>query len=241
MKERKLAGFIKGGYHHVKAEAGLAPWVLPEHGFNRIVDETGDDGILKLARSLDLAEGVERLMESAPDPAAVSPQAWQDAAKQWQYLAQLQPVIAAFLEVAAPVMAPLARVKPEVICRNVAVLLFAPFVAQGKAILEEVAVILGRANNPAELVLGYGEAVGRQDVITLEKVDRSIVKYSPWVAWASAMQEQVLKCGHTPKLVAVTPAPAAEIIGLLAILIEEAHHGSSRDNSECPGDQVITQ
>jgi hypothetical protein len=245
MKTQKLAELIKSGYPYMKEEAGLAPWVLPEHGLNRIVDEAGDSGILNLAQPLGLSQGVERFLENAPDPAEVSPQAWQDAVRKWQHLPQLQPVIAAFLEVATPVMAQSARVKhvidPAVICRNVAVLLFAPFVAQGGAILAEVAEILGMADSPAELVLGYGEAVGRRDVVTLDKIDRTIVKYGTWQEWAYGMQEQALKSGHTPKLVAVTPVPAAEIIGLLATMIEEGQHGSTGDSPKHPGEPVTAQ
>jgi len=245
MKGPKLAEFIKSGYHHVKDEVGLASWVLPEHGLNRIVDEVGDDGILKLAQPLGLAEGAARLLKNAPGPADVSLQAWQDAVGKWQYLSQVAPVIAAFLKVAGPVMAQLLRIKPiidpAVICRNTAVLLFAPFVDQGKAVLEEVAKILGKANSPTELILGYGEAVGRRDITTLEKVDQGILKYSPWQEWASGMQEQVVRCRHTPKLVAVTPAPSMDVIGLLARMIKEGQDEPSGDNSECSGDQVIAQ
>lgn len=246
MKEQKLAELIKSGYPYVKDEAGLAPWVLPEHGLNRIVDEVGDDGILKVSRPLGLTENVERLLKSAPDPSSVPQQAWQEAVKQWQPLSQVRPVVAAFLEVAGPVMAHLqvikSKVDPMVICRSLAVLLYAPFIDQGKALLEEVAGVLTRqTNDPAELIRSYAEAVNRGDIQTLEKVNRCIVKYSAWQEWASAMQERALSCRHTPKLIAVTPPLSAELAGILTTIMREGHDESSRDNPEYSGEPVATQ
>jgi hypothetical protein len=246
MKEQKLAELIKGGYPYVKDEAGLAPWVLPEHGLNRIVDKVGDDGILKVSRPLGLTENVESLLKSAPDPANVSQPAWQEAVKQWQPLSQVRPVVAAFLEVAVPVMAKYHEIKPKVdpmvICRSLAVLLFAPFIQQGQALLGELAGVLGRpANDPGELIKSYARAVIGGDITALEKVNQSIVKYSAWQEWASALQEQALGCRHTPKLIAVTPPLLADLTGVLAILMKEGHDESGRENPRHPGEPVTAQ
>lgn len=246
MVERKLAELIKSGYPHVKDEAGLAPWVLPEHGFNRMVDEAGDDNILRISRPLGLTEGVERLLKIAPDPSAIPPQSWQDAVKQWQPSSQVASVVAAYLEAIGPVMSQSqslkSRIDPTVICRSLAALLLAPFVDQGKTILEEAAVILGgSASAPDELIKSYADAVCRGDITTLDKIDRSIVKYDSWQEWATGMQEQALKCRHTPKLVAVTPLPSTDLAGVLATLMKEAHHGSSGDSSEHPDKPVVAQ
>ena len=246
MKEQKLAELIKSGYPYVKDEAGLAPWVLPEHGLNRIVDKVGDDGILKVSRPLGLTENVESLLKSAPDPANVSQQAWQEAVKQWQPLSQVRPVVAAFLEVAGPVIAKYREIKskvdPMVICRSLAVLLFAPFIDLGKALLEEVEGVLDKQeNDPAELIRNYGEAVCRGDIPTVEKVNQCIVKYNYWQEWASALQEEVLSCRYTPKLIAVMPPLSAGLVDLLATLIKERQDGSSGDNPEYPSEPVIAQ
>ena len=57
-----------------------------------------------------------------------------------------------------------------VICRSLAVLLFAPFIQQGQALLEEIAGVLGRpASDPAELIVSYAEAVRRSDIPTVER------------------------------------------------------------------------
>jgi hypothetical protein len=246
VKEQKLAEFIKSGYPHVKDEGGLAPWALPEHGFNRMVDEAGDDNILRASRPLGLTEGVERLLKIAPDPSAIPPQSWQDAVKQWQPSSQVSSVVAAYLEAIGPVLSQSQSLKPRidpmVICRSMAVLLLAPFVDQGKTILEEVSAILGGpASAPAGLIKSYAAAVCRGDITTLDKIDRTIVKYGNWQEWANGMQEQALKCRHTPKLVAVTPPPSVDIVGLLATMMKEAHHGSSGDSSEHPDKPVVAQ
>ena len=246
MKEHKLAELIKTGYPHVKDEVGLASWVLPEHGLNRIVDEVGDSGILKVSQPLGLTESVERLLKNAPDPASVPPQAWQDAVMQWQSSSQINAVVAAYLETAGPVIAQSqsikSRIDPMVICRSLAVLLFAPFIDQGKALLGELAGVLSRpANDPGELIKSYAEAVNRGDISTLEKVNQCIVKYSAWQEYASALQEQVLRCRYTPKLVAVTPPPSADLAGVLATLIKEGQDESSGDNPEYSCKPVVAQ
>jgi len=246
MAEDKLTRWVKAGYPYVKEKAGLAPWVLPEHGLNRIADEVGDNGLLKVSRPLGLAEGVERLLESAPDPASVSPQAWQDAVKQWQPLSQVSSVIAAFLEVAGPVMAQCqsnkSRIDPMVICRSLAVLLFAPFIDQGRALLGELASVMDKqANDPAELIRSYAEAVCSSDIPTLEKVNQCIVEYNYWQEWASALQEQVLNCRYTSRLIGVTPPLSAGLVGLLTTLMKEGHDESRGDNPGYPGEPVIAQ
>ena len=88
---------------------------------------------------------------------------------------------------------------------------------------------------------GYADAVLHEDIKTLEEVNRRIVKYSDWQKWADGMQEQALKCRHTPKLVAVTPPPSDELASVLGIMIKEGHHGSSGDSPKHPGDQVVAQ
>ena len=246
MKEHKLAELIKSGYPHVKNEAGLAPWVLPEHGLNRITDEVGDIGILKVSQPLGLADGLEQRLERAPDPDSVSSQSWQDAVRKWQPLSQVSVIVAAYLETVGPVMAQSQSIKsgidPMAICRSLAVLLFAPFVDCGRALLEEIAGILDRpAIAPAELINSYAIAVRESNIKTLEKVNRCILKYSDWQEWTSALQEQVLRCRHTPKLIAVTPPPSTDLTGVLVTLIKEAHHGSSGDSTEYPDEPVIAQ
>jgi len=246
MKEPKLVEFIKSGYPYVKDETGLPSWVLPEHGLNRVTDEVGDSGILEVSRPLGLTESVEHFLKEAPDPSNIPPQDWQDAIKRWQPSSHVSTVVTAYLEAIGPVMAKIQSIKPRIdlvmICRSLAVLLFAPFVDCGRALLEEIAGKLdGSPSDPAGLIKRYADAVYRADIATLDNIDRSIVKYSNWQEWMVALQKQALKCRHTPKLVAVTPPPSADMARVLATLMKEVYHGSSGDSPQHQGEPVVAQ
>lgn len=246
MSEGKLTKWIKQGYPHLKNSIRLDPWILPEHGFDRIVDAVGESGILEVSRPMGLTENVERLLNVSPDSSVVLPQVWEDAVKKWLPLSHVKPIITAYLEVVEQVTASCYSnnygIDTIAVCRHIAVLLLAPFVEQGKVLLEEIADILGKpATAPGELLKSYADAVCRMDIKTLDKINGCIVKYSKWQEWALKLQELVLKCPYTSKLVAVTPEPSTEVIGLLATLIKEAYHGPSGDSPECTGEQVTAQ
>jgi len=235
MSEGKLTKWVKVGYPHLKEGAGLAPWVLPERGLSRTADEVGDPGLLEISRPLGLADGVEKFLEVAPDPIDLTPQVWQDAVNKWPPLSQVGAVITAFLETSGAIseqcQALKSKIEPMVICRNLIILLFAPFIDKGRALLEEIAGVLGgQADAPAELIRSYARAVSQSDIEMLERVNQCAVKYSEWQQWASALQEQALGCRSTPKLVAVTPSPSADLIGVLATLVKEGNNGPSGDN-----------
>ena len=220
---------VKAGYPHVKEGAGLAPWVLPEDGLNRTADEVGESGLLEVSHTLGLTEGVEQLLGMAPESLNVSPEAWQDAVKRWPPLSQVSAVVAAFIEVSGLIMAQRqvikAKVDPMVICRGLAILLFAPFTDKGRLLLEEMSDVLGeQADDPADLIRSYADAVCRSDIPTLDKVNQCAVKYSDWQQWAASLQEQVIRCHYTPKLIGVTPPASAEIIGLLVRMIKEGQY-----------------
>ncbi|MFC1909858.1 hypothetical protein ACFLXC_01010 [Chloroflexota bacterium] len=246
MAKQKLTNWIKTGYPYIKEGAKLPAWVLPENGLNRMVDQVGDNGILETSQPLGLTDRMEKLLSKTPDPESVPSPEWQEAVTRWPHLSQIRPLIEAFWEVSGPLTAHLpaikSRIDPMVIYRSMAVLLFAPFVEQGKVLMEELAEILCTpANNAAGLIRSYAVAVRDSNINTLEKVNLCIVKYSIWQQWASAMQKQVLDCQHTPKLIAVTPAYSDNLIGLLATMMKEGQHGYSGDNPGCSGDQVTAQ
>ncbi|MBI2836614.1 MAG: hypothetical protein HYX85_02850 [Chloroflexi bacterium] len=245
MREGKLSGFIKSGYPHVKENTGMPPWVLPEYGFNRVVDEVGERGILKLAGPLGLADGMEPLLATAPDPAGVSAIQWDEAVKKWKSIPEVREVVAAFLEIRRSVNASLEHLQPAidpaVICRCLSVLLLASFVRQGEPLLAEMAEILGQARSPAEIIRRYGEAVQRQDIAALDRVNQCISRYGNWAKCAAAMRETALGCRYGPKLVAVTPPASASLIGVLASMVKEANDGPSRDSSEDSSEPLSTR
>jgi hypothetical protein len=152
----------------------------------------------------------------------------------------------AFVEVAEPIMAQFEKVRPAidpiVICRCLAVLLYAPLVDRGKMVSQELAGVLGgQADQPARLIVSYATAVIRGDIPTLEKVNQSILKYSDWQEWALALQEEVLRCRLKPKLIAVTPPLSTSLVSTLATMIKEGYDESSGDHSAHSGDQVVAQ
>ena len=246
MKEGTLTAWVKEGYTHIKKEANLAPWVLPEHELNRLVDEVGDSGILHASGSLGLADGVARLLERGTDPAGASLEEWQMAVSNWPSISQVVPVVTAFLEAVVPAIEALHETKstltPQVVCRCLAVLLFAPFTGRGEKVLGEVAGILnGSEGDPAGLIRSFAAAVSGNDIRTVEKVDHCIVQYDSWRQWVSAMQKQVLVCQHIPKLIAVTPPPSADLASILVALIKEGYGEYTGDNAEYPGKPVIAR
>ncbi len=227
MTEKRLTKWLEAGYPYLKAGSGLPAWLLPERSLNSAADKLGDSGILQMSQPLDLAKGI--VPEQLPDPASFSSEAWQRAVKQWPPLSQVRPVIEAFLEISGRVMVQFrcirAKVDPMVICHSLAVLLFAPFLAEGRPVVEEVACILGRdASRPAELITGYAEAVISGDTATVEKVNGCILRYSIWAEWAAAVEEEALRCQSNPRLIAVIPPLSSELTNVLALMIKEAQY-----------------
>lgn len=83
MKTQKLVKLLQRGYPHFKEGSGLPSWVVPEHTFDRLTDELGDESILELCQPLQFAEDIERLVDQCPDPETVPAEAWQAAVKIW--------------------------------------------------------------------------------------------------------------------------------------------------------------
>jgi len=240
MAEQTLTRWLKAGYPYLKAGCGLPPWLLPEHSLNHAADELGDGRILRMSQPLQLTNGIEAILDRSLDPAVFSAESWQKAVMNWPHLSQVRPVIEAFLEVSGRVTAQFgcirAKVDPIVICRSLAVLLFAPFIAQGRPVLEEIAGILdGDVSRPSELIISYAQAVVSGDVSIVEKVNGCIVKYTSWVEWAAILQEQVLNLKYILRLIVVTPPLSSELTNVLTLMIKEAQHDEpGRDYSEHP-------
>jgi hypothetical protein len=246
MTAQRLAAWLKAGYPHVKAGSGLPPWLLPERSLNRTTDEVGDDGLLSMGRPLGMAEAAERLADNAPGPAAMSAEAWQQAIAGWPHLPRVRPVFEAFIEVSGGVMEHLRKtgpgMDPAVICRGMAVLLFAPLVGEGRWVLEEIAGALGGdAGRPEQLVRAYADAVLREDILTLESVNRCMLRDRAWSEWAAAVEEQVLSCRCTPRLIGVTPPLSPDLAAVLASMIEEGRDGPGGDHPGYPGSEMPAQ
>ncbi len=243
MAEQKLTGLIKTVYPYLKDESGIPPWLFPERSLNQTMDAIQDRGLLRVGRPL----GMVAWVDSAPDPASVSPQEWHNWIREWPRLPQLGSIMTAFVEVAEAVMAQFEKVwpaiDPMVVCRSLAVLLQAPLIDKGKQVIAElVGVLGGQADHPAGLILSYASAVAAGDIPTLEKVNQCVLKYSDWEEWASVVQEEVLRCRLKPRLIAVTPPLSSDLTGILATMIKEDCYDESRgDHPGDSGKPVVAQ
>ena len=247
MRGQRLVKWLKTGYPCLKEEGRLPVWILPEQSFDKVADELGDWHILEMSQPLSFAGGVEDLFEKAPNPEAVSGEAWQMAVMQWPSLLRVRPMVEACLEAATMIMKQFysgqLKVEPMTVCRSMAVLGFAPFVPQGEPLLAELASILkGDINCPAELVRRYALALVHGDELTLGEVDNCIARHNQWAEWAALFTEGGQNLSCTPKLVAVTPPVSTELVYVLAEMVEEAGDDESRrDYPQYPASDISAQ
>lgn len=227
MKAKKVVRWLQRGYPHFKEESGLPTWVVPEHSFARITNELGDESILELSHPLRFDDGVEELIDKAPDPETVPSEVWQMAIELWPSHSQVKPVVEACLEACGRILRQFQsgrlKVDPVGVCRGMGVLGCAPFVPSGRHLTEELAAILeSDANEPAGLVKRYAEAIVRGETETIRRVDDCIAKYGQWAEWARIFLQQMRDFPYTPKPIGVTPPISAELVEVLAQMIKEA-------------------
>jgi len=238
MKTQKVVKLLQQGYPYFKEESGLPAWVVPEHSFRRMTDELGDESVLELSQPLRLTEGMAEIVDRCPDPEMVPADAWQTAVKLWPPHTQVKPLVDVCLDAASRILKQFQeeglKVDPVAVCRGMAVLGCAPFVAQGKRIMKELAAILeGSVTDPAGLVQRYAQAVTSGDTDTVKRVDDCIAKRRQWAEWARVFLQQMKDFPYTPKVIGVTPPLSAEIVGVLAQMIrEEDNDGPGRDYPE---------
>jgi len=243
MAKQTITRLLKTVFPHLKSESGIPPWLFPERSLNEALDVVGDSGLLRVGPPLGMADA---MLARAPDPTSITPREWQNAIRQWLPLPKLSPMMTTFVEVAETIMAQFEKVRPTidpmVICRCLAILLYAPLVDRGKVVSQELANVLGEeANEPARLIVSYAEAVVGGDISTLEKVNQCILKYPDWREWALALQEEVLRCRLKPRLIAVTPPLSSDLTSVLSTMIKEGYDESRGDHSAHSGDQILTQ
>jgi len=114
-------------------------------------------------------------------------------------------------------------IEPQSIFRSLMVITFAPFVPQGRTVLQDIATILdGDAANPARLITLYVNAVLNDDSVTATRISESIGRHREWVCWADFLQQLALSFNGNYKLVAVTPPLSEGLADVLADMIKEA-------------------
>jgi hypothetical protein len=224
--EKEIVRWLQTGYPHLKNESGLPAWVLPEHSFARITNELGDENIMELSQPLRFADGLQDLIDQAPDPETVPPEMWQMSLKLWPACSQVRPVVDTCLDAAGNILRQFrsGRLKadPEAVCRGAVVLGYAPFVPEGRRLTEEAAALLGvDVNEPAMLVKRYTEVVTSGDGEMVNQVDECIKKRSYWMEWWRRLLQHKGDFPYTAKPVGVSPPVSAEITGVLAQMMKE--------------------
>ena len=224
--EKEIVKWLQTGYPYVKEESGLPAWIVPEHSFARITDELGDASILEACEPLHFADGLQELIDKAPDPDKVPPEMWQTALKLWPACSQVRPVVDICLDAAGNILRQFqsGRLKAdrEAVCRGAVVLGYAPFVPEGRRLTGEVGALLGvDVNEPAMLVKRYAEAVTSGDREMVNRVDDCIRNHSCWMEWWRRLLQRKGDFPHTAKPIGVTPPISAEIIGVLAQMMKE--------------------
>jgi len=233
MKEQRVGRWLKKGYPHFKEESGLPAHVMPEHTFNRLTDGLGDESIIELSQSLQLAESIQDSIEKEPDPETVPTEVWQAAITLWPAYPGVRPVIESCLDAIGRITSKFQsgqlKMSLEVVCRGMVVLGFAPFIAAGREIMEDITTVLGGdADEPPGMIKRYADAVTRGDIETVNHIDCCIAKHNRWQGWVERLSQQVRDFPYTPKPVGITPPLSAEVIGALARMLKEEQNNEPR-------------
>ncbi len=229
MKEQRLTQLLRAGYPHFKETSGVPAWLLPERSFAIVVDGLGDTKILEGSRCLDLLPDTAN---GIPDHESFSAEMWRQACLDWPQLSLVSAIIMSLMESVDRVMAKHYRgeltVEPQVVFRVLMVIAFAPFVPQGRAVLQNIATILdGFAANPAGLITLYVNAVLNDDLVIVTRISESIGRHQEWTYWADFLEQIALSFNGNYKLVAVTPPLSEGLADVLADMIkEESNYGA---------------
>lgn len=226
MKEQKVGRWLKRGYPNFKDECRLPAFVLPEHSFSRMTDELGDESIMELSQPLRLADGIQDSSEKEPDPETAPTEVWKAAITLWPACPGVRPVVESCLNAIGRIMSKFQsgqlKMSVDAVCRALVILGFAPFIAAGREIMEDIATVLGGdADEPPGMIKRYADAVISGDTETVSHIDCCIAKHTQWEAWVERLLQQVRDFPYTPKPVGITPPLSAEVIGALARMLKE--------------------
>jgi hypothetical protein len=161
-----------------------------------------------------------------PEHESFSAGMWREACLDWPQLSLVSAIIISLLESVDRVMAKHyrgeLRIEPQAIFRSLMVIAFAPFVPQGRTMLQDIAAILdGDATNPTDLIRRYIGTVLNDDSVTATRVSECIGIHREWACWADFLQQLVLSFNGNYKLVAVTPPLSEGLADVLADMIKE--------------------
>jgi len=224
MREQKLTEWLKAGYPHFKKHSGVPEWLLPERSFSKVVEGFGEDIIVESSHYLNL---LPYSANKIPKHESLPAETWQEVCFDWPHLSLVSSVITSLFESVERIMAKYNRgyltIELPVIFRSLAVISFAPFIPQGRTVLQNIAELLeGDTADPAELVRRYTDAILQGVSMTAMSVIKCIDSHPEWTCWADLLQRMALEFNGDYKMVAIAPPPSEGLADVLVEMIKEA-------------------
>ena len=224
MKKQGLTEWFKAGYPQFKEYSGMPAWLLPERSFSIVVDGLGDIRMAEMSRCLDLLPDT---VKEPPDIGNFPAEMWRKACLDWPLLSVISPVITSLLEAGDRIVSKYhcgeLTIDPQVIFRSIMVIAFAPFVSQGKTLLQTITTILGGdVTDPSHIITRYIDTVSNGDSVTVTKVIECIESHQKWACWAGMQQQLALSFNGDYRLVAVTPPLSERLADVLVDMMKEA-------------------
>jgi hypothetical protein len=97
-----------------------------------------------------------------------------------------------------------------------------PLVPQGNNLIRDIALILkSEPDHPAELIRRYAQVVNGNDLTVIKQIDNTIAAYPLWMEWARLFTATAREFPYTPRLIGITPPLSAELISVLAEMLQE--------------------
>jgi hypothetical protein len=231
MSTGTLTEWLKRTYASFKQASDVPDWVLPDRSFSDVVDEAGENDILKIGRPLKAPTSTKKKLEGLPEPSVASEVDVQDAVASWALMPRVKPIVEACLD--ARVI--LEKVKSGElkadanVCCTLSVLSIAAFTPRGQSLLVELASILGGdKDQPDDLIKRYVDAVLHNDGSLLKSVADCVSSHEDWRKWSNLFAKKAMSFQSEPKLIAVTPASSTDIVWLLAQMLKEGGEDESR-------------
>ncbi|MFC1982268.1 hypothetical protein ACFLV5_00525 [Chloroflexota bacterium] len=222
MKEQTLIKWLKAGSSQFKEHNGIPSWLVPQRSFDVMADWLGDINIVESSPHLNLSTPDNQLhdIDRFPD------ETWRKACLEWPQLPLVKGVIISLFESIQHIVDKYDRgeltLEPNLVCRGLIVMSLAPFVPQGKNLLEAIAAIMHfNPEFPADIIRKYVSIVLTNDRLTVAKLDEFINSHREWADWVDLIQQQSESFNVDYRLVAVTPPHSDVLTSVLADMIKE--------------------
>lgn len=233
MSDGLLTRYLEAGFPHFRQMSGLPEWLVPD--VSKVARKLGDEGMLKLAEPLGLADGLKAFLALAPEADSLPVKIWQEGTGGWQGLRQVLPTTMALLRACEKVDAlerqGALKVSFASLVRDLAVISCAPFAPNGSELLNRLASILcSSAAEPAGLLDLYITAVVTGDNDTLDGIEYCILENPAWVAWSKTFLATGKAFPFQPRVIGVSPPLTSGLRQVLVAMIMEVLSADSRRN-----------